>query len=129
VSDPAPKTALVVDDDPDIRKIITTYLKRLGYEVRQVGNGRAAIKRLEEYRPSLLCIDLVLPGSSGYDVCEHILKSEGLKGLPILMISARTMPGDRAMAEEPGVKQYLFKPFTQAEFVEHVKKTVEGTLA
>lgn len=129
MSDPAPKTALVVDDDPDIRKIITTYLKRLGYEVRQVGNGRAAIKRLEEARPSLLCIDLVLPESSGYDVCEHILKSETLKGLPILMISARTMPGDRAMAEELGVKQYLFKPFTQAEFIEHVRKTVEGTMA
>lgn len=129
MSNPSQKTALVVDDDPDIRKIVTTYLMRLGFAVQQVGNGRDAISRLEEVRPSLLCIDLVLPESSGYDVCEHVSRSEGLRGLPILMMSARTMPGDRAMAEELGVREYLVKPFTQAEFVAHVTRAIAGTRA
>ncbi len=119
-------TAVVVDDDPEIRKIISIYLKRMGFEVSQAGDGRAAIKLLDSKRPTLLCIDLVLPESSGYDVCEHILKSPTLKGLPILMISARTLPADQAMAEELGVREYLFKPFSQADFVEHVTRTLEG---
>ena len=120
------QTALVVDDDPEIRKIISIYLKRMGFDVTQAGDGRAAIKQLEARRPTLLCIDLVLPESSGYDVCEHILKSETLKGLPILMISARTLPADQAMAEELGVREYLIKPFSQSDFVAHVKRTLEG---
>jgi two-component system chemotaxis response regulator CheY len=123
----AGQTALVVDDDPEIRKIIAIYLKRMGFVVTQAGDGRAAIKQLEAVRPDLLCIDLVLPESSGYDVCEHVLKSERLKGLPILMISARSLPADRAIAEELGVRDYLIKPFSQAEFIAHVNRTLEGT--
>lgn len=119
------RTALVVEDDPEIRNLITIYLQRLDFEVTTASNGRLAIKKLDEARPTILCIDQMLPESSGYDVCEHIVKAPALKGLPILMISARGMPGDRAVAEELGVRQYLVKPFTQAQFVEHVRLTLE----
>ena len=79
----------------------------MGFEVTQAADGRTAIKRLDESRPTLLCIDLMLPESSGYDVCEHVHKTPTLKGLPIVMVSARTMPEDRAQAEELGVRVYL----------------------
>lgn len=120
------KTVLVVDDDPEIRKLLVASFVRLGFEVSSVGDGRAAIKALEAQRPTLLCLDLMLPESSGYDVCEHVQKTPGLSGLPILMVSARTMPGDRAHAEELGVKAFLPKPFTQAELQEHVLRALEG---
>lgn len=118
------QTALVVDDDPEIRKLIVLYMERLGFSVTTAADGRSAIKKLGEARPTLLCLDLMLPESSGYDVCEHVLKTPPLKGLPILMISARTMPEDRAMAEELGVVKYLFKPFTQAQFAAAVKEAL-----
>lgn len=121
---PIEKTALVVDDDPDIRKVLGAYLTRLGFTVSFAADGRSAIKRLDESRPSLLCVDLMLPESSGYDVCEHVRTTEALKGLRILMVSARTMPEDRAYAEELGVKCYLAKPFTQAQFVAAVQETL-----
>ena len=121
------KTAFVVDDDPEIRKLIVTSLSRLGFDVTQAADGRTAIKRLDESRPSLLCVDLMLPESSGYDVCEHVNGSAPLQGLPILMISARSMPEDRAQAEELGVRVYLTKPFTQAELKRAVEEALEGT--
>ena len=121
------KTAFVVDDDPEIRKLIVTSLSRLGFDVTQAADGRTAIKRLDESRPSLLCVDLMLPESSGYDVCEHVNRSAPLQGLPILMISARSMPEDRAQAEELGVRVYLTKPFTQAELKRAVEEALEGT--
>lgn len=121
-------TALVVDDDPDIRKLISTILVRLGFTVSQASDGRAAIKRLDTERPSLLCLDLMLPESSGFDVCEHVLKTPALSGLPILMISAREMPDSRAMAEELGVHKYLVKPFTQAQFIAGVKDVLPGAV-
>lgn len=124
MSDTVQQTALVVDDDPDIRKVIGAYLTKLGFQVSYASDGRKAIEQLDLARPSLLCVDLMLPESSGYDVCDHVRSSATLRGLPILMISARTMPEDRAYAEELGVRRYLAKPFTQAQFVAHVKETL-----
>jgi two-component system, OmpR family, response regulator len=115
------RSALVVDDDPDIRKIVSTYLQRLGFKVREAADGRAALVALSNARPTLLCIDVMLPETSGYDVCEHVRGSATLRGLPILVMSARDMPKDKAIAEELGARAYLTKPFTQAAFVAHVE--------
>ncbi|MBK7857914.1 MAG: response regulator transcription factor [Archangiaceae bacterium] len=123
------KTALVVDDDPEIRKLISKYLARLGFAVTMSGDGKSAIKALDAARPTLLCVDNMLPEKSGYDICEYVGKSPTLKGLPILMISARAMPGDRAAAEELGVAEYLVKPFTQAEFDAHVERAMQAKSA
>ena len=120
------KTVLVVDDDPEIRALLAASLRRLGFEVVEAADGRTAIKRLDENRPTLLCVDLMLPESSGYDVCDHINKSERLNGLPVIMISARTMPEDRAQAEELGVRVYLTKPFTQLAFKKAVEEALEN---
>ena len=120
------RTALVVDDDPAILALISAHLRRLGFEVLEARDGRTAIKTLDTVRPTLLCVDLMLPESSGFDVCEHVRHTPSLKGLPILMVSARGMPEDRAMAEELGVRRYLVKPFTQAQFIALVKETLEG---
>lgn len=124
MSDTVQQTALVVDDDPDIRKVIGAYLTKLGFQVSFASDGRKAIEQLDKEKPTLLCVDLMLPESSGYDVCDHVRNSATLRGLPILMISARTMPEDRAYAEELGVRGYLAKPFTQAQFVAQVKETL-----
>lgn len=120
------KSVLVVDDDPEIRKLLATAMERMGFDVTQAADGRTAIKKLGERRPTLLCIDLMLPESSGYDVCEHVQKSPTLNGLPIVMVSARTMPEDRAQAEELGVRAYLAKPFTQTELKQAVSQALEG---
>jgi CheY-like chemotaxis protein len=118
------RTALVVDDDPEIRKLVKTHLERLGFVVTAANDGRTAIKRLNEKRPDLLCVDLMLPETSGFDVCEHVAKTPGLRGLPILVISARSLPADRAEAEELGASAYLTKPFTRAELEEHVARVM-----
>lgn len=120
------ETVLLVDDDPEIRKLLAAAFTQMGFEVRQASDGRSAIKKLAEARPTLLCIDLMLPESSGYDVCEHINRTPGLEGLPVVMVSARTMPEDRAQAEELGVRAYVSKPFTLAELRAAVSKALEG---
>lgn len=120
------RSVLVVDDDPEIRKLLVASLDRMGFTVWQAADGRTAMKRLDEMRPSLLCIDQMLPESSGYDVCEHVNKTPTLNGLPILMVSARSMPEDRAQAEELGVRVYLSKPFTQTELKTAVAQALEG---
>ena len=119
------QTVLVVDDDPEIRKLIAATLERMGFAVSEAADGRTAIKRLDAARPSLVCIDLMLPESSGYVVCEHVNQTPKLTGLPVLMVSARNMPEDRAQAEELGVRVFLPKPFTFAELRQAVAQALE----
>lgn len=119
------QTVLVVDDDPEIRKLIASTLERMGFTVSEAADGRTAIKRLDAARPSLLCIDLMLPESSGYEVCEHVNQTPKLTGLPVLMVSARSMPEDRAQAEELGVRVFLSKPFTFSELTQAVAQALE----
>ena len=111
-----PRTALVVEDDPEIRKLIRKYLEKLGLEVHEAGTGKAALAQLAAMTPALVCLDLMLPETSGYDICRHIRQMPALRKVPVLMISARSMPPDRAQAEEVGADAYLIKPIRWKSF-------------
>jgi two-component system chemotaxis response regulator CheY len=111
----------VVEDAPQIRKLMRLHLEREGLEVLEAADGREAISRLEQERPDLVCLDLMLPNLSGYQVCEYIQKTPRLQSLPVLVVSARTQPVDRAHAEDVGASAFLTKPFTRAAFVEQVR--------
>jgi DNA-binding response OmpR family regulator len=113
---------LVVEDEPAVRKLLASYLEHEGMQVEVRADGRSAMQYLESATPDLICIDLVLPEVSGYDVCEYVRKTARLAAVPILMISARTLPADRAHAEELGVSLYLTKPFSRADLLKHVRQ-------
>ncbi len=118
------RTSLVVEDDPEIRKLLRKYLEKLGFEVVEAGTGKAAMAALEQWRPTLLCLDLMLPESSGYQICETIRATAHLADLPVLVVSARSMPPDRALAEEVGATAYLMKPIRWKTFSETVLSLV-----
>jgi CheY-like chemotaxis protein len=113
-------SALVVDDDPPMRKLVRGYLEKMGLQVDEASCGAAAIEHLSKRRPDLICLDLTLPEFSGFDICDFIRARPELQKVPVLMISARKLPGDRALAEEAGVSGYLTKPFKPADFAQQV---------
>jgi DNA-binding response OmpR family regulator len=112
----APRKALVVEDHPDARALVRTYLLAMGLEVVDVAEGRSAIRILKVDRPDLVCLDLMLPELSGFEVCEFMRSNPELRDIPILVMSARAKPMDRAFAEEVGATAYLIKPFKRSEF-------------
>jgi CheY-like chemotaxis protein len=105
-----PPLALVVDDDPDYARALARMFPHLGLRARMALEGPAALEALREERPALVCLDLMLPGMSGFELCEHIRRDGRLRGLPILVVTARTHPQDLALALEVGATQYLTKP-------------------
>lgn len=121
---PVPRSALLVEDDPPLRKLIAGYLKLLNFAVVEAADGKKAMTALTEAKPDLICLDLMLPESSGYDVLEFIRK-EGMGKIPVLMMSARSLPEDRAQAEELGATLYLIKPFTRSDFTKAIKAVLE----
>jgi DNA-binding response OmpR family regulator len=112
----AARKALVVEDHPEARALVRTYLVAMGIEVVDVAEGRSAIKFLQDGRPDLVCLDLMLPELSGFEVCEFMRSRPELSSIPILIMSARAKPMDRAFAEEVGATAYIVKPFKRGEF-------------
>ena len=109
---------LVVDDDPKIVELVRAYLQRAGYEVITAGDGDVALQLVERTQPSLIVLDVMLPGLDGLLLTRHLRDSHNR--VPILMMSARGRVDDRIRGLVEGADDYLAKPFSPAELVERV---------
>jgi CheY-like chemotaxis protein len=119
---PGRREAMVVEDDPDARRLVTSCLRRLGMVVHQAKNGAEAVKLLESMTPDLVCLDLRLPDFNGLVVCEKMRASERLQDVPVLVISALAQPADLERAEAVGADDYLIKPFRAAALAASVRE-------
>jgi two-component system alkaline phosphatase synthesis response regulator PhoP len=115
------KHILVVEDEEHLAIGIKYNLEAEGFKVTTVGNGLAALKAIEDddNLVDLVVLDLMLPGMSGYDVCEQVRESG--RHMPILMLSARTLSEDRTRGFDVGANQYLVKPFELGELLARIK--------
>jgi DNA-binding response OmpR family regulator len=113
-----PETILVVEDEPALRDTLTYNLKKDGFNVEAVGDGRSAIESARRLKPDLIVLDLMLPEIDGFEVCR-ILRKEMIT--PILMLTARDDEIDRVVGLEVGADDYLTKPFSMRELMARVK--------
>lgn len=113
------------------RAMLGDMLRDLGVKnVVEKPNGKSAMEYLQgPEKPDLVCLDLTLPDVSGYDVCEHIRRTPAIANVPVLMVSARNLPEDKAYAEEAGANAYLGKPFTPEELAKRVRQVLKATVA
>jgi two-component system OmpR family response regulator len=123
---PPTRPILVVDDDPKIVALVRTYLERERYPVVSAGDGRAALRAIEEHAPRLVVLDLMLPEIDGLAVIRRA-RAEG--DTPILVLSARGTVGDRILGLSEGADDYLPKPFSPAELVARVRTILRRTEA
>lgn len=118
---------LVVDDEPDIVALVAYHLAKTNYRVSTASNGTDALSIARQERPSLLVLDLMLPGMSGFDVLEHIRAEEGTKHIAVLMLTARKEEQDRIRGLSLGADDYLTKPFSPQELVLRVGAILRRT--
>lgn len=109
---------LVVEDDLTLQETLAYNLKRQGYEVQTVGDGKTGVDTARQFRPDLMVLDLMLPVLDGYEVCR-ILRRE--MSMPIIMLTARDGEIDRVLGLEMGADDYLTKPFSMRELLARVK--------
>lgn len=109
---------LIVDDEPGIRRTLRVNLGASGYGVASVESGEAALEHVAEHTPSLIILDLMLPGLSGLDTCRA-LRAES--AVPILVLSARGEEGTKVRALDLGADDYLTKPFGMDELLARVR--------
>jgi two-component system phosphate regulon response regulator PhoB len=108
---------LVVDDEPDIVALVVYHLAKSGYRVSSASTGTDALALAKQHRPSLIVLDLMLPGLSGFDVLAKLREEEGTAGIAVLMLTARKEEPDRIRGLELGADDYLTKPFSPQELV------------
>jgi two-component system OmpR family response regulator len=113
------KHILVVEDERHLAVGIKFNLEAEGYRVTTVGDGPAALRVLEEEVIDLVILDIMLPGMSGYAVCEAL--RNGGNDVPVLILSARTLSEDRTRGFDVGANQYMSKPFDLDELLSRVK--------
>lgn len=112
---------LVVDDDPTVAEVVTSYLERAGYAVHVVGDGLAAVDVAVRWRPDLVVLDLLLPGVEGLEVCRQ-LKAAG--PVQVVMLTALGEEDDRVLGLETGADDYVTKPFSPRELVLRVRSVL-----
>ncbi len=113
-----PKMIYVVDDEKDIREIVRSYLEKEGYAVNEYENGEDALAAFNSQAPDMLVIDIMMPGMSGFELCNEIRKKANT---PIIIVSARDEELDRILGIEMGADDYIPKPFSLREMVARVK--------
>lgn len=120
---------LVVDDEEDLRNLLRHSLSKEGFTVRTVGTGPEALSVAPTMRPSLILLDLMLPGMQGTEVCRRLRAEPSLTGTPIIMLTARGEELDRVVGFELGADDYVTKPFSTRELVLRIRAVLRRSVS
>lgn len=110
---------LILDDEDPIRQFMKINLDYQGYQTVEASSGEEALKVFEEEKPAVAILDIMLPGISGYEVCEKIRDMSPMTG--IIMVSAKSQDIDKILGLEKGADDYIIKPFNPQELILRVK--------
>lgn len=120
-------TILVVEDEADTRELLRFHLQQDGFRVREADTGEAALDAIAEERPTLVVLDLMLPGTGGLEVCRRLRSDDGTRALPVVMLTARGAEVDRVLGLEVGADDYVTKPFSPRELMARIRAVLRRT--
>ena len=115
------QSVLVVEDEEDIMEVIRFNLEKEGYEVNQALSGEKALQVIENNLPSLILLDLMLPGINGLDLCRIFKQNDRTKAIPVIMLTAKSEDADIVAGLEMGAEDYITKPFSPRVLVARVR--------
>ncbi|HVO49777.1 MAG TPA: response regulator [Thermoanaerobaculia bacterium] len=121
----AGKKVLVVDDEPYILKILSFKLRLTGLDPVEASSGEDALRLVREAGPDLVLLDVSLtPGLTGFDLCRILKENPATAGIPVIMLTARTLPSERDLGLRLGAASYVTKPFSTKVLVQEIEKAL-----
>ena len=117
----------IVEDDINIREIERYALKNSGFEVEEFDNGKDFFQRVAEQAPSLMLLDIMLPGEDGLEILSRVRKNPATEKTPVIMVTAKTTEIDKVRGLDMGADDYISKPFGVMELVSRVKALLRRT--
>ena len=115
-----PKKLLVADDEPNIVISLEYLMKREGYDVLVATDGNQALEAIQREQPALVLLDVMMPGKTGFEVCQAVRADPALDGVRILMLTAKGRETDVSKGLALGANAYMTKPFSTRELVQKV---------
>ena len=115
------QTVFVLEDDPDISRLVQYHLEAAGYAVKPYMTIGTIVADAERQPPSVFLLDIMVPGGDGLDLCRRLRKNSALSTVPIIFLTARAAENDRVMGLELGADDYITKPFGMRELLARVK--------
>ena len=115
----------VVEDEKPILTLLTYNLEKEGYKVSSSSNGEEALSVIKEKKPDLILLDWMLPDLSGIKICQHLKHDKKVKGIPIIMLTAKGEEEDKVKGLESGAEDYLTKPFEPKELLLRMKNLIQ----
>jgi len=120
-----PVKILIVDDEPDVVSTVEYRLKFADCQVVTASNGQEGLELAEAEKPDLILLDINMPMMNGHEMLERLRADDGLKHVPVIMLTARCEPQDIAAASAHGVTDYVTKPFDFAELMAKIQATLK----
>ena len=121
---PTKPSILVVDDDREIVRLVRSYLEQAGFEVLATYDGESAMHIIRHEHPTLVVLDLMLPGEDGWQLTQKIRADRYLRDTPIIMLTARIDDTDKVVGLELGADDYITKPFSPREVVARIRSVL-----
>jgi two-component system phosphate regulon response regulator PhoB len=116
----------VVEDEEDIARLISHNLQSAGFEVQSFVSGASVLTEAVREMPALFLLDVMLPGTDGFELCRHIRQTPALSAIPIIFLTAKTSEADRVKGLELGGDDYITKPFSPRELVARIRTVLRG---
>lgn len=121
-----PKKILAVDDEKHIVRLVQVNLERQGYEVVCAHDGKEALQKVEEERPDLVVLDVMMPYMDGFEVLQNMRRNPSTRDIPVIMLTAKAQDADVFKGWQSGVDCYLTKPFNPMELLSFVKRIFDS---
>jgi diguanylate cyclase (GGDEF)-like protein len=126
-SGPLPETVLVVDDSPEIARMVEVILRSAGYRVQVAGDGQEALEMIQESRPDLILLDVMMPKLDGFQLTRLLRQDPRMSGLSIIILTAKGLSADRLQGLTAGADDYILKPFDAGELIARVRGVLRRT--
>ena len=118
---------LVVDDEPEITDIVEAFLSEAGYIVTAENQPTKAVDKVNEFKPNVILLDIMMPGMDGYDVCQQVKQLPGMAHVPIIFLTGKDRADDMGRSFKVGGDMFIKKPFSCERLLEIVNIVVMST--
>jgi DNA-binding response OmpR family regulator len=115
-------SVLLVDDDPSLRSLIDMMLTRVGYMTYQAEDGQQALEFIDMTMPDLFIVDVMMPGMTGFELCQHLRARKDTAQHPVILLSARTDEDSMSEGLQSGANLYLTKPIAAKELIARIQQ-------
>lgn len=117
-----PTKILIADDEASLRLLVKATLQNDNYLIDEAADGKEALEKIAASKPQILVLDIMMPGLSGFEVCEQIKADAALKDIIVIMLTAKGKQTDKDWAKSVGADHFFTKPFSPMELIDLVEK-------